>query len=243
MLNRKYTLRNCYIMSSFLLNAVTFAINKLYSHGVKLKDEQFRAVESVLCGKDVLAVLPTRFGKLLMYQILPDVFDYMSTNSHLSKGKKGCVGSLILVVSPLNALMCHQITKLNKRGIQSFMVTKVVSDNEQVQYNISVDSLKDLSCTCKIIYFHAELCIKNKSFFNALKSTGFQKRVKCVVVDEAHLIKEWYECLINLHECPFYSTYVLSPNGSFTVLHIYCTAHRILQHGHPPLLYSPCLCK
>ena len=75
-------------MSSLLLNAVTFAINKLYSHGVKLKDEQFRAVGSVLRGKDVLAVLPTGFGKSLMYQILPDVFDYMSANSHLSKARK-----------------------------------------------------------------------------------------------------------------------------------------------------------
>ena len=119
-------------MSSLLLNAVTFAINKLYSHGVKLKDQQFRAVESVLRGKDVLAVLLTGFGKSLMYQILPDVFDYTSANSHLSKGKKGCVGSLILDVSPLNALMYDQITKLNKRGIQSFMVTEVVSDNEEL---------------------------------------------------------------------------------------------------------------
>ena len=49
----------------------------LYSHDVKLKDEQFCAVESVLRGKDVLAVLPTGFGKSLMYQILPNVFDYM----------------------------------------------------------------------------------------------------------------------------------------------------------------------
>ena len=53
-------------------------------------------------------MLPTGFGKSLIYQILPDVFDYMSANSHL---RERCVGSLILVVSPLNALMCDQITK------------------------------------------------------------------------------------------------------------------------------------
>ena len=81
---------------------------KLYSQNVKLKDEQFCAVESVLRGKDVLAVLPTGFGKSLIYQIFPDVFDYMSANSHL---RERCVGSLILVVSQLNALMCDQITK------------------------------------------------------------------------------------------------------------------------------------
>ena len=95
-------------MSCLLNNAIKIAINKLYSQDVKLKDEQFCAVESVLRGKDVLAVLPTGFGKSLIYQILPDVFDYMSANSHL---RERCVGSLILVVSPLNALMCDQITK------------------------------------------------------------------------------------------------------------------------------------
>ena len=187
---RTYTLKNCYSMSC-LDNAVKFATNKLYCHDVKLKDEQFRAVESVLRGKDVLAVLPTGFGKSLIYQILPDVFDYMSAYSNLMDR---CVNdSLILVVSPLNALMCDQVTKLNKRGIQSTMVTDVVSEQEKAQYQISVDCLRKLPCTYKILYFHAELCVKNKSFFNILKSAEFQERVKCLVVDEAHLIKEWYD--------------------------------------------------
>ena len=48
-------------MSCLLNNAIKIAINKLYSQDVKLKDEQFCAVESVLRGKDVLAVLPTGF--------------------------------------------------------------------------------------------------------------------------------------------------------------------------------------
>jgi hypothetical protein len=59
-------------MSSLLNNAIKIAINKPYSHDVKLKDELFRAVESALRGKD----LPTGFGKSLVYQIAPDVFDY-----------------------------------------------------------------------------------------------------------------------------------------------------------------------
>ena len=45
-------------MSCLLNNAIKIAINKLYSQDVKLKDEQFRAVESVLRGKDVLGAIP-----------------------------------------------------------------------------------------------------------------------------------------------------------------------------------------
>lgn len=43
-----------------------------------LKTEQLQAVESVvLKRKDVLAVLPTGFGKSLIYRVLARVFDYM----------------------------------------------------------------------------------------------------------------------------------------------------------------------
>ena len=41
-----------------------------------LKREQRQAVESVVVKrKDVLAFLPTGFGKSLIYQVLPGVFD------------------------------------------------------------------------------------------------------------------------------------------------------------------------
>ena len=48
---------------------------------VLLKKEQRQAVEAIVMkGRDVLAVLPTGFGKSLIYQVLPGTFDFMAGN-------------------------------------------------------------------------------------------------------------------------------------------------------------------
>ena len=54
--------------------------------------------------KDCLCVLPTVYGKSLIYKLLPFVFDELQ-----SEGK---CSSCVIVVSPLNAIMEDQICKL-----------------------------------------------------------------------------------------------------------------------------------
>ena len=152
-----------------------------------LKKEQRQAVESIVMdGRDVLAVLPTGFGKSLIYQVLPGVFDFIEGSSEHR--------AIVLVISPLNALMRDQISKLNEKGVTSYMVQGrrvQVEDSRGEEYRASfqMDALKQPSC--RILFVHPEVCVDDRSFFALLKSPSYQKRVKCVVVDEAHLIKEW----------------------------------------------------
>ena len=61
-----------------------------------LKPEQLSVIKSFVCGKDVFAVLPTGFGKSL---------------SAILDRVRGCSGSIVVVVSPLNAIMKDQVTK------------------------------------------------------------------------------------------------------------------------------------
>ena len=71
-----------------------------------MKREQYDAIRAICFErKDALAVLPTGFGKSLIYQILPGIFDYV---------RSGCERhhSVVLVVSPLSALMRDQLKKL-----------------------------------------------------------------------------------------------------------------------------------
>ena len=52
--------------------AIKFSLEKLDKPDLKLKREQFEAIRAFCVErKDVLAVLPTGFGKSLIYQILP----------------------------------------------------------------------------------------------------------------------------------------------------------------------------
>ena len=68
-----------------------------------LKPEQTQAVEALLAGKDVLAILPTGFGKSLIYQ----VFSMEQTSANAS----------VLVISPLNSIVEEQAKEMNGLGI------------------------------------------------------------------------------------------------------------------------------
>ena len=70
----------------------------------KIKPKQKEALKKiVLDGQDCLIVLPTGYGKSLIYQLLPSLFDRVSKDS--SKDK-----SVVIVVSPLNALIEDRCT-------------------------------------------------------------------------------------------------------------------------------------
>ena len=68
-----------------------------------LKPEQLKVVETFVKGRDVFAVLPTDYGKSLCYGCLPIVFDKL-----LGKGGDDC--SIVVVVTPLTAIMKDQVS-------------------------------------------------------------------------------------------------------------------------------------
>ena len=116
-----------------------------------LKEKQLECISSIVCdGRDVRAVLLTGYGKSVIYQILPDVFDIML----------GTEKSMVLVISPLNALMQDQITKLKDRGISCslivtctfFLITctifslVAISPNKSTLLRLTIYALQHLQC-------------------------------------------------------------------------------------------------
>ena len=90
---------------------VFYALSQLQMADISLKKEQRSSMEAICNGHDVFVWLPTGYGTSLCYQALPFIMDC----------KRGLVGlqerSLVLVVSPLIALMVDQVTSLRKRGV------------------------------------------------------------------------------------------------------------------------------
>lgn len=58
------------------LDAVTEVTRKL---SIDLKEKQLEAILEFLLGKDVFVSLPTGYGKSLIYEILPLVFDILKS--------------------------------------------------------------------------------------------------------------------------------------------------------------------
>ena len=76
-------------MAAYLDAAITFALKKAgKDENVCLKAEQRAIIEVVVCSKkDVLGVLPTGFGKSLVFHLLSDVLTLLMLTVHLQTQK------------------------------------------------------------------------------------------------------------------------------------------------------------
>ena len=75
-------------------SAVSFALRCLESSDFVLKPQQKEAIRLVWEGKDVFIFLPTGFGKSIIYEVLPFLFD------HKLGRVDARMRSLVIVVSP-----------------------------------------------------------------------------------------------------------------------------------------------
>lgn len=125
---------------------------------------QAAIIETVLAGRDVLAVMPTGSGKSLCYQ-LPAVV------------REGCA----LVVSPLIALMKDQVDALQAQGIAATYVNSSLSPREQQE------RLQACRAGAYDLLYIAPERFRSPRFVEAVS----RMRVPLLAIDEAHCISEW----------------------------------------------------
>ena len=90
------------------IEAAVDRINELKegNQRIILKEEQLLAVKDLLNGKDVLAILPTGFGKSMIFT----VFNFARSELLNQAGKNDTTS--VLVISPLKSLIEDQILEL-----------------------------------------------------------------------------------------------------------------------------------
>ena len=91
-------------------SCLEFAIQNSLFGKLMLKPKQVICLKKVFFNADILAVLPTGYGKSLIFYLLPALLfvaknDVANCTEHID--------AIILVVSPLNALMKDQISQSN----------------------------------------------------------------------------------------------------------------------------------
>ncbi|KAL5510411.1 hypothetical protein EMCRGX_G005949 [Ephydatia muelleri] len=85
-----------------------------------MKPEQVKVAVALFEGRDVFAILPTGFGKSLCYASLPVAFD------KCQKKERGY--SIVVVVSPLVAIMKDQVPTYSIKGLKTTYVSGEVTD-------------------------------------------------------------------------------------------------------------------
>ena len=92
------------------------ALNASLAHFVHktLKDEQVECIRRIVCHRrDVLAVLPTGFGKSAIYQLIPKVL--------FNLGRTVNAKTTVAVVSPLDYIRKQQVASIEKAKPTSYL--------------------------------------------------------------------------------------------------------------------------
>ena len=137
--------------------------------GTRFKLSSFRKgqreiIESVLQGRDVLAVLPTGGGKSLCYQ-LPALVE----------------NKLVVVISPLIALMKDQVSALTRNGIPAGCLHSGQTEDEKREVFRAINQGGPF-----LLYLSPERTQKD----------GFQRWIQdrpiaLFAIDEAHCVSQW----------------------------------------------------
>jgi len=62
--------------------------------------------------------------------------------------------------------------------------------NQQAIVSVNMEDVKDGKF--HLIYAHPETLVENRQFGKILRSRAFSHNVGCIVVDEVHMVSEWY---------------------------------------------------
>lgn len=125
---------------------------------------QAEIIESVMEGRDTLALLPTGGGKSMCFQVPAMMQD-----------------GICIVVSPLIALMKDQVQHLHDKNIKALSITSEYS-RQEIDARFDRCIYEDI----KFLYLSPERLLSDMA-----RSRIDQMKVSLIAVDEAHCISEW----------------------------------------------------
>ena len=126
-------------------------------------------------GNDVFVLLPTGFGKSIIYEVLPFVFDYKLDRVD------GATRSLVIVVSPLISLMADQVASLRRRAA-------IISSKCATLDKSLLATEKDLR-TSSFLFGSPEALITS-NWRDTMDCHDVAQRIIAVVIDEAHCVSK-----------------------------------------------------
>ena len=137
----------------------------------ELRPSQKEAILSFLKGADVFVCLPTGSGKSLCYSLLPAAFDHL-------KGQTK--ESIVIVVSPLIALMKDQVRSMNERDVTAVYAGDIDLETER----------EICEGRYQLVFMSPEALLGDNRWRDMLISPVYRQNLVGMAVDEAHCVKK-----------------------------------------------------
>ena len=120
--------------------------------------------------KDLVAVLPTGFGKSLIFQLLV-LLENRNRNGHSAS---------VLVICPLTSIINDQIMEVESMGLSACNLSEKLGDLTDVEGG-----------KYHIVYSSGENALDKRFLKSLKKDTVLSRRTVACVVDESHTIETW----------------------------------------------------
>ena len=131
-------------------------------------------MESLLKGRDVFGVLPTGFGKSLIFQLF-----VLAKNRAYNLPNASVERPTIIVICPLKSIMEEQITS-NEFGLSA---AELRFDGE------TLNSIRNGEV--QVVYATAEKVLKEQLTTLLKEDCPFRSSLSLIVVDEFHTVYTW----------------------------------------------------
>ena len=150
-----------------LLQAVEQTISKV-NDGFKIKPKQLEAIKNIVEKKDTLAILPTSYGKSLIYQMLPSVCTTLGL----------ALNPFVIVISPLKSLIQDQLSAASNLKCIGLLPSSLS--------NIKPEEL--ITGKKNLLIDTPEAWLDDQQWCNLLSTKFCRNNLICIVIDEAHLV-------------------------------------------------------
>ena len=166
-------------------------ISSLYSN-VNLKPKQVICLEKMFLGVDTLAVLPTGYGKSLIYQLLPLMLfakKILEENPAQRLDYINDITSVLLVISPLNSLINDQVQKLLATGLRVTALNVIsnvssLNDGEEIECDLTEQDKREklVHGYYNLLFAHPEALISYQANLDEKWFIVFHINSMCVLL-------------------------------------------------------------
>ena len=173
------------VQVAMFYSSLQVAISQSRYSNLNLKPKQVQCLEAIYSGRDVVAVLPTGYGKSLIFDLLPSLFFEKLNSQRLVPSSS--FRPVVIVVSPLNALIKDQIRRSSEGSFKATCLNaKMKSDSHDLGLDASDAKYTPLKEAKYVMVFtHSEAFVSCKDGMELFQSPPYQRAVKAVIVDEA----------------------------------------------------------